>query len=49
MHNGRLVSMAGYEIFFQNIDDSSFYEENNCIWVNWKRKEHVYEAILVCQ
>ena len=49
LHNGRLVSMAGYEIFFQNIDDASFYEKNNCIWVNWKRKEHVYEAILVCQ
>lgn len=48
-HNERLVSMGGYEIFLQNIEHVFFYKKNNCIWMNWRRKGHESEAILVCQ
>lgn len=45
----RLVRRDGYEIFLENIDDVTFYVENSCFHMNWRRGERSHEALLTCQ
>ncbi|MEG2507277.1 MAG: type II secretion system protein [Longicatena sp.] len=48
-HRNRLVARDGYEIFLQEINESTFIKEGACYYVSYTRKTTKTEALLVCE
>lgn len=40
----RLVKTDGYEIFMEGIDYASFYEEDDRIYLEWKKAGKIYQV-----
>ena len=47
--NQKLVKQVGYEIFLQGIEDSSFYMQNGCIYLQYTKNEKTNEVVLYCE
>lgn len=46
--NDHVVISDGTQIFFSCVDDAAFYQENQCVYIRYTRKNRTYEKVL-CQ
>lgn len=49
LYQDKLVKQPGFEVYMQNIEHLSFYEEGRCIRLTWRRKGKEHDAIIGCQ
>lgn len=47
--NGRLVLQPGYQMFLDNIDDLSFYEDGNSIYIRYEKNNKEYTTPIIKQ
>lgn len=45
-HSSRLIKRPGYVIYLQDIDDASFYEKNDHIYLQYQRQQQTYKVYL---
>lgn len=48
-HHNRVVKTPGYEILLENLDQAYFSENNNYIYLHWRRDNHEKQTLIGIQ
>lgn len=48
-HRNRIVKTPGYEIILENLDQAYFSENNNCIYLHWRRNNYEKQVLVGLQ